>query len=184
MKKILFTLLAALATTSVLAKDETLLTDLDIWKLYTRPELSITEIADSTTSIFEIGVGAQLNDKLALGPAFGVSLREIDTDDGDIDRFDLWHAGLRADYTFHASKLYHASAALLIGGGSVKVQEFDTAGYFLVEPSVNGAANIWDDVELGITLGYRHTDGAETGDLDDGDFSGLKLGIFVRVTEL
>lgn len=184
MKKTLMTLCVVLAAAAVQARDETLINELDSWKLYTRVELNLSSIGDDSASMADLGIGWMLNDRLSFGPALAMSLRDTGGDEkGDIDRFDFWYAGLRGDYTFHSSKLVHASASLLAGGGSARVEDGDTNGFFVLEPALNGAVNIREDVELGLTLGYRFTDSANPGSYDDSDFRSLKLGVFVRVTE-
>ena len=183
MKKILMTLLAALASTTVMAKDQTLLTEMDSWKMYTRPELFITEIGDEAAPFLDIGFGWMLNEKLSLGPVLAVCLNDIGDDKGDIDRADLYYWGVRGDYTLQSSKLYHLSASLLVASGSVKVDGDGTNGFMVFEPAINGAVNVWEDVEIGLSLAYRMTDNINAGGSDEGDIRGLHLGIFARFTE-
>ena len=53
----------------------------------------------------------------------------------------------------------------------------------VVEPSLNGAVNLWDWVELGLGVGYRFTDNIDVGGYSDHDFQDWNLSLFARFTE-
>ena len=106
MKKFCAIALMGMAATAGLAKDETVLDDTDSWQMYTRPEITLTDIGGNTATLGSLSVGWMLNEKLSLGPSLTYSISDTRNDDkGDVERFDLWYAGVRAEYTLHASKL-------------------------------------------------------------------------------
>lgn len=187
MKMLMVAILAGLTAATAMAKEETLLSDSDSWQMYTRPEVSCTRIGGKTTALGSLSVGWMLNDKLSLGPTATANLSAINDDGGDIKRFDLWDAGLRAEYTLQASKLCHVSASLSVSGGNITVtapnDSEDSTGFIAIEPGVNAAINIWDTVEVGVGVGYRFTDGADVGSHDNNDFQNFTGSIFVRLTE-
>jgi hypothetical protein len=188
MKRILVGLLIGVAAVSVRANDQTLLDETDAWKMYTRPELSLTDIGGHTATLGSLSVGWMLNDKLSLGPSATVSLRAInDSDNGNIDRFDLWYAGLRAEYTIRSSDLVHASVSAFIGGGDMAVQlpgsRDDTGGLVVFEPGVNVGVNAWDWVELGVGVGYRFVESVHVGGYNGKDLEDWNLSVFARFTE-
>lgn len=184
MKKLMAGLLVSLMAVSAFAKDETLIDETDLWKMYTRVEAGLTDINDENATLLSLSIGWILNDKLALGPSATVSFRDIETDEGQIDSYDFWYGGLRAEYTVQASKLVHTSASILIGGGDLTVDDQDdTNGMLVIEPGLNVAVNAWDWVEVGVAVSYRFTDSVEVGGYDEGDIQGLNLGLFARFTE-
>lgn len=187
MKKFFAFALMGMAATAVLAKDDTLLDDTDVWQMYTRPELTLTDFGGNTATLGSLSVGWMLNDKLSIGPTVTYALSDtVDDDIGDVERFDLWYAGVRVEYTCKAWELAHASAAVVVGGGNVDVSNYGTdenSGLMVVEPSVNVAVNAWDWVELGLGIGYRFTDDIEVGGYEGRDFQDWNLSVFARFTE-
>lgn len=188
MKKFLALLVAGLAATAVVARDETLIDESDAWMMYTRPELSLSDIGGHSATMGSLSVGWMLNDKLSLGPSVTFGLSDTRDDAlGDIERFDVWYAGLRAEYTFYSYKLVHASASVLVGGGNASVSNYsskdDNTGFAVVEPGVNVAVNAWDWVEIGVGIGYRWVDSISVGGYDEKDFEDWNIGVFARFTE-
>lgn len=184
MKKVMAGLLVGLVAAAAMAKDATLFDEMDSWKMYTRPEVSLSDLNGENATLVSLSVGWMLNDKLSLGPSGTVLLRDVETNKGQIDSFDLWYAGLRAEYTLMAGDLLHASAAVILGGGDLTVEDRDdTNGFLVVEPSVNVAVNAWDWVEIGVGVGYRFTDSVEVGGYDEDDLQDWNLSLFARFTE-
>ncbi len=184
MKKLFIGLLVSLAAMAAIAKNDTLVDETDTWKMYTRPELSLTDIGGHKTTMGSLSVGWMLNDKLSLGPSATTSLSAIDdTKQGDIASYGIWYAGLRAEYTIQSYKLVHASASVLVGGGEVKVKDVNQDNMLVVEPGVNVAVNVWDWVEIGIGASYRFTGGVNVGGYDEKDFQSWNMSVFARFSE-
>ena len=187
MKKTMTLLAVALVALTAGAKRETLLDDTDTWQMYTRPEIQFTELGSDTAVLGNLSVGWMLNDQLSVGPSVTMLVDDVrDEDRGDLNRFDLWYAGLRAEYTLSTWKLVHASASLTVAGGDASVSNYGDEGddsLLVVEPGLSFAVNTADWVELGVGLSYRYVDGGAVGGYDENDLSGFSLGFFARFTE-
>ena len=188
MKKLCAGLLMGMAAMSVIAKSESLIDDTDSWKMYTRPELSLTDIGGHSATLASLSVGWMLNDKLSLGPSGTATIRDVyDASKGDIQAFDLWYAGLRAEYTVQSWKLVHASASLFVGGGDVSITSGGSrdgkTGLAVVEPGANVSINAWDWVEIGVGISYRFTDSLHAGGYGRKDLEDWNFGVFARFSE-
>lgn len=187
MKKIMTGLALALMALTAGAKRDTLLDETDTWLMYTRPEVQLTELGDDMAVMGNLSIGWMLNDKLSIGPSVTMLVDDVDdSEKGNLNRFDLWYAGLRAEYTFSTWSLVHASASLTVGGGDASVTDYgtdDDDSLFVVEPGVSIAVNTADWVELGVGLSYRYIDGGDVGGYDENDLGGFNLGFFARFTE-
>ena len=191
MKKLLAMLGVAMAVAMAQGADhKSLLTDDDAWVLYTRPSLSTTAVDGDWGPMGNITVGWILNDRFSIGPTASILLGDLSVGDGGtLDRFGLWYAGVRMDYTFKASQVVHGSLSLRLGGG-----EFDASftpnqknnnpdGIYVVEPGVSFGVNVTASTEVGVDLSYRWMDGVKSGNLQDADASGVAIGIYCRVLE-
>jgi hypothetical protein len=191
MKKLLAGMLIGMLAVAAGAKDETLLDDSDTWQMYTRVELSVTDINGDSATLGSLGVGWMLNDKLSLGPSATFELSDTQDDHkGDLNSFDFWYAGLRTEYTLQSWKLAHASASLFVGLGNAQATDFsgsnggdESDSFTVLEPGVNVAVNAWDWVELGAGVSYRYVSSMNVGGYDEKDFQDWNLGIFARFTE-
>ncbi len=193
MKRLLSLLVAFGLTTSVFAEvnyDEALITPDDQWNLYTKLATSWCELGSDDGLWGSLEVGGILNDGLAIGVRGTALLDDAEPGFGNasvVKSFDANFYGVNAEYTFFSSSLLHLSLGLFAGLGEVK-----TSGYSgsdmdvtVVQPAFNMMVNVTQTSELGLGLAYRYMDpdGDGSEDLDDGDFSGLELSLFLRLTE-
>ena len=179
-------MLACIAATSVVAQEKrTLIDDEDVWKLYTRPSVKISEVGGDDAAIGELGIGTTMNDQLHIGAAADILFNDtVNPDTGDnIDRWDFWYAGLDLGYTFAPESLVHVTVNTIVGGGSVKVEGGDSEGFWIIEPGIAACINVSERVELGVGATYRFVSGADAPGLDDDELNEASGNIFFRVHE-
>jgi hypothetical protein len=184
-------LLLGLTATAAFAKEQVLLTEDDTWKLYTTPELAVTDINGNTATLGGIGIGAILNDHLWFGGAARILVNDIKADEAgsvQMDQYDFWYAGLTVGYTFMPESLVHFSVGALVGGGQAQLDtsadnSAETEAFVIIEPGVNLMINVSETVEFGVGVSYRHCAGADIDALTDEDLSDITGTVFFRVTE-
>ena len=192
MKRLLPLLVLALLAYAAPARavDKSLITEDDTWNLYTKLAPSLTELGSDTAIWGSVEVGGILNGALAIGLRGTTLLDEVSPGfDGydSVDQFDATLIGLNVEYTLFSEALVHGSAGLMVGGGTLKLggNSNTDVDLIVVEPAVNFMLNVTQTSELGLGLGYRYMDpdGGSASGLDEGDFSGFSLTLFLRLTE-
>lgn len=183
----------ALIAMPVLAKDQTLLEEEDVWKLYSKFEFKITEIASDTAEIGGIQVGTILNDQLGFGVGFYALLNDIAVDNPALvtpKAFDIWFVGGTVEYDFAPASLIHPALYLTGGYGYMQLEAVPGAGdndkesdFLFVEPGLNVAVNLNETVELGLGVGYRIANGSDVKGLEDEDLSSVVGNAYVKFTE-
>lgn len=193
MKRLLSLLVAVGLTTSVFAEvnyDEALITPDDEWNLYTKLATSWCELGSDDGLWGSLEIGGILNDGLALGVRGTALLDNVEPGFGassSVKGLDAKYFGLSAEYTFFSSELTHLSLGLFAGVGEVEFSNYSGSDLdvVVVQPAFNMMVNVTQTSEFGLGLAYRYMDpdGDGSEDLDDGDFSGLELSLFLRLTE-
>ena len=192
MKRLLPLLVLALlaCTAPARAVDKSLITEDDTWNLYTKLAPSLTELGSDTAIWGSVEVGGILNGTLAIGLRGTTLLDDVSPGfDGyeSVDQFDATLIGLNVEYTLFSEALVHGSVGLMVGGGSITLggNSNTDVDLIVVEPAVNFMLNVTQTSELGLGLGYRYMDpdGGSSSGLDEGDFSGVSLTLFLRLTE-
>jgi hypothetical protein len=185
-------LLVCLSAISVLAKDTAVLNDADVWKLYTKPEISFSDINGDLETMGGVGIGTILNEQWTFGLAGHISINDIKAQEGSsdfrIDRWNFWYAGAEVGYILSPQSLLHLNPSILGGGGQIEVDNspFDdhrTASFVIVQPQLALCLNLHETWELGASVGYRWISGADINGLTDEDLSDLTWSVFLRATE-
>lgn len=193
MKRLLSLLVATGLASSVFAEinyDESLIKPDDQWNLYTKLAASWCELGSDDGLWGSVEVGGILNDGLALGVRGTALLDDVEPGFGNsstIKGFDAKFYGVNAEYTFYSSSLTHLSLGLFAGVGEVEISNYSGSDVdvAVVQPAFNVMINVTQTSELGLGLSYRYMDpdGGSSEGLDEGDFSGLDISLFLRLTE-
>jgi hypothetical protein len=196
MKRSLWALpMLALIAMPVMAKDQTLLEEEDVWKLYSKFEVKVTEIGSDVAELGGVQVGTILNDQLGFGLGVYALLNDVESDNAGIadpNAFDIWWLGATVDYDFAPASLLHPSIYVFAGGGWMNLEGVGDAeaddekhsDFLFLEPGLNLSVNLNETVELGLGVGYRITNGSDGADgFKDGDLSAMVGNIFVKFTE-
>lgn len=193
MKRLFVLLACALCALSARAADEAVFDEDDHWNLFTRLDLTYTELGGEDAYLGGVQVGGLLNDSFSAGLVLRALVTEIEpgyNGYNNPEEFDFGYGGLSLEYTFLARRLVHASVSGLVGGGWLRLDrtsdgEDKDIQLFVLEPGVNAMVNVTQRTELGLGVSYRHTDpySNKIEGLSDGDLSGAAVSIFLRVTE-
>lgn len=191
------TKLSVLLTTIIIAAGnisaqhiESLVKASDDWSFSVQPELKTTRIADQSAQIVGLRLGPALDRKLHISLAGYALVSSVDPDNSfykQLDAFDMWYAGLSADYTFMPNKLAHFSLGCLLGAGQLRATSYgdghDTANLFVAEPQANLLFNLTDTLELGFGASYRFVNGSDLNNLANSDLSFFAGSVLLRWTE-
>lgn len=169
---------------------EALVPSSDNWSFFFQPELKTTVISDKSAQLVGVRLGPALDRTLYLGLA-GYTLISSVNPDRDIYQnlgaFDLWYAGLAAEYTILSHKIVHAGIGCFVGGGQLHATArnsgSENAGLFIAEPQLNVMINLTSTLELGLGLSYRFVNGSDLRNLADEDLRGPAGSVFLRWTE-
>ncbi len=190
MKKILTAALLMLSTTPIFAARTALIDHTDKWNLFSRFDLSYTEVDSNGGLMGGLKVGGLLNDRLALGLAARTVLDSIETESPflqDIENTDFWYGGFFTEYVFHPDNLVYFSIDLTLGSGQLNVKRTaggeESATVFVAEPGVNAMLNVTETFMIGLGAHYRFVHNVEVQDLDESDVSGILGTVFLRFTE-
>jgi hypothetical protein len=183
---------SSLLALPVLAADQTLLDDEDVWKLYSQFDGKMGDINDNQAAFVGVGIGGILNDQFDVGVAGYALSNDIKADeDGQhiLRSFDHWYAGPTVGYTFLSAALIHLRVHSLFGYGEVHTHPKDASqreesnAFSVMEPGATAYINVSETFEFGLGLSYRWVDGFQEPDYSDEDFSGLLLQASLRITE-
>lgn len=190
MKKFLIAALTLMTASSVFAQREVLISHTDKWNLFSRFDLTFSEIDDDTALLGGVKIGGLLNDKIGVGIAANTILDSVETQSPfleDLENTDFWYGGFYTEYVFNPEQLAYASIDLTIGAGELNVQRAaggeESSTIFALEPGVNVMINVTETFMLGAGLHYRLISGVDSSELDDGDMSGFAGTVFMRFTE-
>jgi hypothetical protein len=190
MKKMLLAALALMTTTSVFAGRTALVDHTDKWNLFSRFDLSYTQIDSSDALMGGLKVGGLLNDRLGIGLAAKTVLGEVETESPsllDIENTDFWYGGLYTEYVFNPDSLIYFSVDLTLAGGQLNVERTaggeDSTTVFVAEPGINALINITETFMFGIGAHYRLVQNVIMPELENEDLSGVSGSIFLRFTE-
>lgn len=191
MRTVLAAFVTMLAVAPVMAEFQTVLDEEDVWKLYTKAELKLSDVAGDTAELGGIQVGGILNDQIVVGLGAYALINDVNSPDEaylTLESMDLWYAGLIGEYIFTPAALIHFSAGALLGYGNVEPGLVSGGGrsetdFFVLEPTANAMVNLTDTIEVGVSLSYRWTDGSDTGPYDDSELAGFGAGLFIRFAE-
>lgn len=98
------------------------------------------------------------------------------------------YGGGLLEYYFSPKSLFHVSLGLVLGGGGVdfyaeKDDDYENDStndkFFAVEPSAHVWVNIAKFCRAGIGVSYRHTNGIDSDNFSDDDFSGVNGSVMV-----
>jgi hypothetical protein len=106
-------------------------------------------------------------------------------------RIIFGYGGGILEYIFSPRAVVHATICLLIGGGSVSVQEqwtdpatwvhgYQTDEFFVLEPSVNVELNVTTFFRVDAGASYRFVNGVSAFDLKNADLSGASINIALK----
>ncbi|HMO05591.1 MAG TPA: hypothetical protein PKC67_14145 [Kiritimatiellia bacterium] len=190
MKKILIAALLMLSTTPIFAARDALIDHTDKWNLFSRFDLSYTEVDSNGGLMGGLKVGGLLNDRIAVGLAARTVLDSIETESPflkDIENTDFWYGGLYTEYVFNPDNLVYASIDLTVGSGQLNVKRSaggeESSTVFVAEPGINVMLNVTETFMLGLGAHYRFIHNVDVRDLDESDVSGIVASVFLRFTE-
>ncbi|HMP90818.1 MAG TPA: hypothetical protein PJ991_11495 [Kiritimatiellia bacterium] len=190
MKRILIAVFTLASLLPAFAGRDALIDHRDKWNLFTKLELSFTEIDNSSALLGGVAIGGLLNDQLGVGIAAHTLLGNVDTESPflkSIENTDLIYGGFYTEYVFTPESLFYVSLDLLIGGGQLRVQRIaggeEKSNLFVVEPGLNVFVNITETFHFGLGASYRFVRNVDIPGLEDSDLSGLTGTIFFRFTQ-
>lgn len=176
-----------LTAVTVFAEKSTVLDEEDVWKLYTMPSASITELDGEDAPLFGLSIGTILNEQLYFGLTGKALVEDNEGDNAQLKRWSTWYAGVEAGYILLPEALIHPTIYCIAGGGELTLEDLrsdDNEGFAVVEPGLNLGVNLWNDVELGVGVSYRWINGVNVdGGIDDDDLSDVSYNAYLRVTE-
>jgi hypothetical protein len=193
MRHILAFLLGCSLALPAFAADETVFSEDDVWNLFTRVDVSYSEVGEDDGAFGGLRIGGILNDKLAIGLGVHTLLSEVDVAPNGYhnpDDFDIVYGGLALEYRFFANKLVHASLGALIGGGQISLNSKggipdEDIEFFALEPQLSVILNITESTEFGAAAAYRFADVSDNDydNLSSSDLSAPVVSIFLRFTQ-
>lgn len=190
MKTATTALLALLTASTAFAERSALISYDDQWNLFSKFELGITDIDESSAMMGGAAVGGLLNDHVGIGIAGRTVLDSVETQSPrlqDISDTDFWYGGGYLEYVFSPDSLVYASLNVLVGGGRLEVKttsdDEDKVSVFAVEPGLNLMVNVTETFNIGLGVTYRFISGVDIEGLDDGAMSGVSGNIFLRFTQ-
>jgi hypothetical protein len=87
---------------------------------------------------------------------------------------EMGYGGAILEYVLASDDLVHLSFEWLIGaGGTTTVDGLEDDAFFVTEPGVNLMLNVTKFFRCGAGVSYRYVQGADFGELDSGDLSGM-----------
>jgi len=189
MRSALLTVLLFTITQPLYAERETLIEHDAKWNLFSKFELSGTEIDGESAAMGGISAGGLLNDNVGLGIAANILVDSVDLESGSrsIDSGDLWYGGAYVEYVFSPESLVYVSMDLLIGAGELNVtgnfNGDDSETVFALEPSLNVMINVTETFNIGLGVSYRLIENVDFEYLDSSDLSGVSGSVFLRFTQ-
>lgn len=139
-------------------------------------------------------ISAILNHQLMLGiaghgllhPTRGLTIK--DNYDGQKPYIQFGYGGAMLEYLFLPDKLVSYSVGTLVGAGGFSFEDKENVSgeeerdqpnytFFVIEPEVNIHLNFAKYVRIGVGVSYRKTNGINSGNLSDKDFSNLNASI-------
>ena len=190
MRKLLALALVSLAVPAF-AEKQVVVTDDDVWSLYTLPQLQMCNVGDENASLLGLGIGTMLNQGWSYGLGGRMLVSEVDREgfgECDVEPWDLYYGGLEVGYTYQSASLVHPAIRLLVGAGHLNTDLVDSGdqgeSFTVIEPQLDVYINISESVELGLSAGHRWADGVDVGDFRDGDLTGWTASLVVRLIEL
>ncbi len=159
---------------------------------FAAPAYGITQIGESTASLFQARGGLSWKDQLSLGAYFNVSLNQIEPPNETISDLylDYWTVGGFIEYTWRSDKKFHITFPVYLGYGELQMDNengdagFGEANFFQVEPNALLEINLHKYIRLNFGGGYRWLGPVNYRGLSESDVSGLtayigmKLGLF------
>jgi len=190
MKSALLTALLIMSTPSLFAERAALIQYEDEWNLFSKFELSGSQIDGETAALGGISAGGLLNDRMGVGLAGNILVNSVDLDSGNertIEAADFWYGGAYLEYVFSPENLVYVSMDVLIGAGELDITSpfggDDSETVFVLEPSLNVMINITETFNVGLGVSYRLIENVDFEYLDSSDMSGVSGNIFLRFTE-
>jgi hypothetical protein len=188
--------LLLLAAVPVLAKDQTLLGDVNdstsIWGI----DLKSSSVTGQPGLWLGGYSGKIMNDgALYVGSEGYVLLTPIDSPAGAPtppvnSHIGLFYCGLTCEYNLNPSGLIHISGSVLGGllyvkyvGEDYNLLEGSAALCFVVEPGVNVMMNVTDSLKAGVGVSYRWVSGLDIQGLTNADLSGLSVNLIFKFVE-
>ncbi|HMO52052.1 MAG TPA: hypothetical protein PKE26_12930 [Kiritimatiellia bacterium] len=182
--------LLVLVAGTAFAQRDALIDHTDKWNLFSKFEVSITEIDESSSALAGLSVGGLLNDRLGLGLAGHALIDNASTRSSNlrsIGALDFWYGGAYLEYVFGSENLVYATVDALIGGGRLEVDDVFGNSYannlFVAEPGINLMVNITETFMFGLGVSYRFVEGSDLADIRDQDLSGWTGNAFFRFTQ-
>jgi len=195
MKRLLsFLLLAALTGTAAAfnSEESTFFDEEDTWNMYSRLGIPFSEVGSDDGFWGSVEVGGILNNWFAAGLRLTSLMQEVEPGFNGYDNpqaFDIMYYGAAFEFTPWARNLVHPSIGFFIGGGQMRLDRTSNGNdedvdLFVMEPSFNLMVNLTPRSELGLGIGYRHSDtyGSNIIGVDDGSLSGAVGTLFLRLT--
>lgn len=162
----------------------------DTWNMFSKFELSASEIDEDTAVLGGVSIGGLLNDHVGIGIAAHTLVDSVETQSASlqsIDNTDFWYGGGYLEYVFSPESLVYVSLDVLVGGGRLEVKRSfggeETASVFAVEPGLNIMINITETFNLGLGVSYRFIENVDLEELDDSAMSGVSGNFFLRFTQ-
>lgn len=185
--KIVLALLFAMVPLALRAEEDAVIGENDVWKLSTTPQVALTQIGGSRSVLGGIGIGSILDDQWRMGIASRVLVGDVTADHGrlSLSTWDYLDVGGEFGYIFSPADLVHLDAGLYVAGGRILRERGDDnrSDFWIIEPSVAACLNLHQTWELGLRVGWRHTEGFGVGLMDDSDLREPVFTLFVRATE-
>ncbi len=104
--------------------------------------------------------------------------------------FEIGYGGVLLGYISKSDRLIHVTVETLIGGGGISYNldsdrdhfgiEYESDGYFIVEPNVNFVLNITERLRFGFGAGYRFTSDVDYRGLGDDEISGTSINLMLK----
>ncbi len=171
-----------LATSSVFAQQETLISDGIESGGFGGPVLKVTPIKGHTGVMLGGRGGWIINHTFILGGGFYGLVNKIDAatpGPGGEPYVNFGYGGVELEYIQEWDKLVHLSFGLLVGGGEVGTQHMngsnsgDMNSFFTMEPWVNGNLNLTSFMQVSLGVSYRWVSGAHSPAASDSELSGV-----------
>jgi hypothetical protein len=161
MRRIAFTLLALLATSSVAAAQEQTLAGegLDSGG-FGAPVVIFSELG-SEFAVFAGARGGWIIDHTFVLGLGGYGLASNIGEFPFEREVEFGYGGLELEYINNSNSVVHFSIYTLVGGGAVTYLYDVVDGVFVVEPAVNLMVNVTQWFRLGVGGGYRFVAGAD-----------------------
>lgn len=176
MKKLMFCLLLVGISTAVWAqKDETFFNKngLRLTGAWGGWNNGITSFQDDYAVLVGGFGGLEFGKNLFVGYAGYHTSEEVRFNIDNPDNLDLNYSGLMVGYAPKAYKVVHPTFELLIGGGSVELEQEGKDNIFVIQPAVGVEFNIARWFRLGINGGYRIVNETDLVGVADQDLSQL-----------